>query len=213
MLYKAVIKKWLRRSLVLLVFLGLLEAFPARAGEPAEELRAAVERVQRILNDPQLKAEEKKKERLDQLRQVIYPKFDFAEMAKRSLGSHWRDRSAEEQKEFVKVFTELLENSYVGTIDSYDGEKVVIKDEKQEKNFAEVDTKIVTKQGEEFAVNYKMHEADGKWKVYDLVIENISLVNNYRSQFNRVIAKSSYEDLLRNMKQKQFEAPGKKAKS
>jgi phospholipid transport system substrate-binding protein len=71
----------------------------------------------------------------------------------------------------------------------------------------------VTKKGEEFTVNYKMHEADGNWKVYDVVIENISIVNNYRSQFNRVIAKSSYEDLLRNMKEKQFEAPGQRAKS
>ena len=207
------INKLLKSSWISFAIVSLLAAVPARAGDPAEELRAAVEKVQKILNDPQLKSEGKKQERLDQLRQVIYPKFDFVEMAKRSLGSHWRRRSTEEQREFVEVFRELLENSYVSSLDSYDGEKVVIQDKKQDKNFAEVDTKIVTKKGEEFSVNYKMHETDGNWKVYDVVIENISIVNNYRSQFNRVIAKSSYEDLVRNMKEKQFEAPGKKAKS
>ena len=207
------INKLLKSSWILFAIVCLLAAVPARAGDPAEELRAAVEKVQKILNDPQLKSEGKKQERLDQLRQVIYPKFDFVEMAKRSLGSHWRRRSPEEQREFIEVFRELLENSYVSSLDSYDGEKVVIQDKKQDKNFAEVDTKIVTKKGEEFSANYKMHETDGNWKVYDVVIENISIVNNYRSQFNRVIARSSYEDLLRNMKEKQFDAPGKKAKS
>ncbi len=196
-----------------LAILCLLVAVSASAGVPTEEVRTVVEKVQKILNDPELKSAAKKQQRLDQLRQVIYPKFDFVEMAKRSLGSHWRRRSPEEQREFVKVFTNLLENAYADSIDSYNGEKVVIQDEKQDKNFAEVDTKIVTPKGEEFAVNYKMHEADGSWKVYDVVIENISLVNNYRSQFNRVIAKSSYDDLLQRMKEKQFNAPGKKAKS
>lgn len=207
------IHKLLKSSWILLAIVFLFAAATAHAGDPAEELRVVVEKVQKILSDPQLKSEGKKQERLDQLRQVIYPKFDFVEMAKRSLGSHWRRRSPEEQREFVQLFRELLENSYVGNIDSYDGEKVVIQDKRVDKNFAEVDTKIVTKNGEEFSVNYKMHEADGNWKVYDVVIENISIVNNYRSQFNRVIAKSSYEDLVRNMKEKQFEAPGKKAKS
>lgn len=207
------IYKSLQRSALLLAILWVVAAVPARAGEPSEELRGAVEEVQRILNDPQLKSQGKKKERLDKLRQVIYPKFDFVEMAKRSLGSHWRGRSPEEQREFVEVFREMLENSYAANIESYEGEKVVIQNEKQDQNFAEVDTKIVTKKGEEFAVNYKMHKADGNWKVYDVVIENISIVNNYRSQFNRVIAKSSFEDLLRNMKEKQFDTPGKKAKS
>jgi phospholipid transport system substrate-binding protein len=190
-----------------------LVAVPASAGTPTAELRAVVETVQKILSDPQLKAEAKKQDRLDQLRKVIYPKFDFGEMAKRSLGSHWRRRSPEEQREFVKVFTELLENAYVDSIDSYNGEKVVIANEKQDKEFAEVHTKIVTKKGEEFTVDYKMHQRDQSWKVYDVVIENVSLVNNYRSQFGRVIARSSYESLLHEMKKKQFDAPGTKAKS
>ncbi len=95
-------------------------------------------------------------------------------------------------------------------LDGYQGEKVIIGGEKQDKEFAEVDTKIITKKGEEFAVNYKLRQAGNDWKIYDVVIENISLVNNYRSQFNRVIAQSSFDELFRKMKEKQFEAVGKK---
>jgi len=193
--------------------LYLLVAVLARAGGPTDELRVAIEKVQMTLNDPQLKAAGKKAERLDKLRQVIQPKFDFTEMAKRSLGANWQRRNPEEQREFVKVFTNLLENAYVDSIDSYDGEKVVFTNEKQDKEYGEVNTKIVTKKGEEFSVNYKLHQASGNWKVYDVVIENISIVNNYRSQFNRVIAKSSYEELVRTMKEKRFDAPGKRGKA
>jgi len=205
--------KVLRRSWTpVVVILYLLVAVPARAGGATDELRGAIEKVQTILNDPQLKAAGKKGERLDKLRQVIQPKFDFTEMAKRSLGANWQRRNAEEQREFVRAFTELLENAYADSIDSYDGDKVVFTNEKQDKEYAEVNTKIVSKKGEEFSVNYKLHQASGSWKVYDVVIENISIVNNFRSQFNRVIAKSSYEDLLRTMKEKRFDAPGKRGK-
>jgi len=205
--------KVLRRSWTPVVaILYLLVAVSTRAGGPTDELRGAIEKVQTILNDPQLKAAGKKGGRLDKLRQVIQPKFDFTEMAKRSLGTNWQRRNPEEQRDFVKVFTDLLENAYVDSIDSYDGEKVVFTNEKQDKEYGEVNTKIVTKKGEEFSVNYKLHQASGNWKVYDVVIENISIVNNFRSQFNRVIAKSSYEDLLRTMKEKRFDAPGKRGK-
>jgi len=190
--------------------LYLAIALPVSAGPATDQIQGTVEKVISILKDAQLKTGGKKKERLDQLREVIQPIFDFAEMAKRSLGAQWQRRNPEEQREFVKVFTGLLENAYLESIDSYDGEKVVFTNEKQDQEYAEVNTKIVTKKGEEFSVNYKLHQAGGNWKVYDVVIENISLVNNYRSQFNRVIAKSSYKELLRNMKEKRFGAPVKK---
>jgi len=206
-------QKFLRRSWTPVVgILYLLVAVLARAGGPTDELRVAIEKVQMILNDSQLKPAGKKGERLAKVRQVIEPKFDFTEMAKRSLGANWQRRNAEEQREFVKVFTDLLENAYADSIQSYDGEKVLFRNEKQDKEYAELNTKIVTKKGEEFAVNYKLHQASGDWKVYDVVIENISIVNNFRSQFSRVIAKSSYEELLRTMKEKRFDAPGKRGK-
>ncbi len=201
----------LRRSLgvALVAISALVTIGPAHAGAPTEQIQSAVEKATSILKDPKLQSEAKRK----QLREAVYPKFDFAEMARRSLGSHWQRRSPEEQRDFVKVFTELIENSYMSTLESYEGEKVVIGGEKQDKEFAEVDTKIITKKGEEFSVNYRLRQSGSDWKIYDVVIENISLVNNYRSQFNRVIAQSSYEELFRKMKDKQFDAAGKKRSS
>ena len=181
----------------------------ASAGAPTEQIQSAVEKVTTILKDPKLQAEAKRKE----LKDAVYAKFDFTEMARRSLGSHWQRRSPEEQREFVRLFTDLMENAYMNNLDGYQGEKVVISGEKQDKEFAQVDTKIITKKGEEFAVNYKLHQAGSDWKIYDVVIENISIVNNYRSQFNRVIAQSSFDDLFRKMKDRQFEAAGKKRNS
>lgn len=181
------------------------------AGLPTDQVRVTADKVLTMLQDPNLKSEAKKEERRNQLRQVIRARFDFVEMAKRSLGPHWQRRTAEEQREFVNSFADLLERSYVDKIESYNGEKVIYTNEVQDKNYAGVDTKIVTKKGEEFSVNYKLHLANGEWRVYDVVIENISLVNNYRSQFNRILSSSSYEELIRKLKAKQLEAPGRKA--
>jgi phospholipid transport system substrate-binding protein len=187
---------------LLFLSLYLLIPHPLRAGISTDQLRSTVDRVLAILNDPNLKPEARRQERRAQLRQVIYPGFDFAEMARRSLGSHWRGRTPQEQQQFVKLFTNLVEQSYVDKIESYNGEKVLYTKEVQEKGTSEVDTKVVTKKGEEFSVNYKLHLVNGGWKVYDVVVENISLVNNYRSQFNRIITTASYEELVRRMKEK-----------
>ncbi len=185
----------------------LCSSVPAEAGAPTAQIQSAVEQALAILKNPKLQTEAKRKE----LREAIYPKFDFAEMARRSLGSHWQRRSPEERQEFVKVFTELVERSYMSNIESYSGEKVIMGAERQDRDYAEVDTKIATKKGEEISVVYKLRQTGGHWKIYDVVIENVSLVNNYRSQFNRVIAQSSFDELFRKMKDKQFDSAGKKA--
>lgn len=197
-----------RKSVLFGVLLAGQIAFAARAegGAPLEQIKSGVERATAVLNDSKLSSESKKSE----IRRALYPKFDFTEMAKRSLGSHWQRRTPEEQKEFVKLFTELIESAYMSNLDAYQGEKVVIAGEKQEQDVAQVDTKIITKKGEEFMVNYRLHQAGGDWKIYDVIIENISLVNNYRSQFNRVIAQSSFDELFRKMRDRQFVAAGKK---
>jgi phospholipid transport system substrate-binding protein len=124
-------------------------------------------------------------------------------MAKRSLGSHWGGRSAEDQREFVKVFTGLLGRTYTDRIESYTSQTILYTREIEDKDYAEVDTKIVTDKREELSINYKLHSVNNEWRVYDLVIEDISLVNNYRSRFDRVIARSSFEELVRVMKEKQ----------
>ncbi len=191
----------------------IIAVSPARATAPADRIRETINKILEVLKDPSLKADDKKKERLERLKELIEPQFDFVEMAKRSLGAHWQRRSPEEREEFVKLFRELLETSYIDSIDSYNGEKIAIKSDKQDKDYAEVDTRIVTNKGEEFSINYKLMAASGGWRVYDVIIENISMVNNYRSQFSRVIAQSSYEGLMRKLKQKEVAAPAKKIKS
>lgn len=189
---------------VSLFVLYLSVHFRLSAGEPTDLMRTTVDKVVAVLKSPGLKSEARKRDRRDQLRQVIYPRFDFAEMAKRSLGSHWRGRTHEEQREFEEVFADLMASSYVDKIESFNDERILYLREIMDDNHAEVSTKIVTSKGEEFSINYKLHLANGSWKVYDIVVENISLVNNYRSQFNRIITNSSYEELLRKIREKKF---------
>jgi phospholipid transport system substrate-binding protein len=189
----------------ILIVIALAAIFPegsAKAGVPTEQVRSTVEQVIAILADPSLKPESKQKERRDQLRRVIFARFDFAEMAQRSLGSEWRRRTPAEQQEFVNLFTDLLQDNYIGTIESYSGDKVGYNRELQEKDNAEVQTTLTTRGEAAYSINYRLRLVDKDWKVYDVIIENISVVNNYRSQFNRVISKSSYQELLRTMKEK-----------
>jgi phospholipid transport system substrate-binding protein len=123
------------------------------------------------------------------------------------MGPHWQKRSPEEQKEFVRLFTVLLEDAYLDTLESYSGEKITFVNERQDKNFAEVNTKLIDNKGTEFSIDYRLQNTTGDWKVVDVVIENVSLVNNYRAQFNRVLAKSTYADLVETMKQKKLSGP------
>ena len=207
-------KKFFRAGMAGLLGAALfLLALPAGAGAPTEQTRATADKVMSILNNPELRSAARKNERREQLRAVIYPRFDFAEMAKRSLGPQWSRRSPQEQQEFVRLFTEVLEHSYVDKIESYGGEKITYIRENLDKDHAEVFTKVVTKKAEEFSVNYILRSVDGEWKVYDVVIENISLVNNYRSQFNRILAKASFDELLKKLQAKAPDITGVEKKS
>jgi phospholipid transport system substrate-binding protein len=179
-----------------------LTASPARAGLPTDQIKATVDKAQLVLRDPRLKPATKQSERREQLKQVLFSRFNFAEMAKRSLGPNWARRTPQEQEEFVRLFTEVLERAYADIIESYIDEKIVYLAEKVDSGYADVNSKIVTNKGEEYSINYRAQLVGNEWKVYDVVAENISLVNNYRSQFNRVIAKSSYEELVRRLKDK-----------
>jgi len=180
----------------------------AVAGARSDQVKSTVDQVITVLNDPQLKPESKRKERRVQVREILLPQFDFAEMAKRSLGSHWRSRTPEQQREFVRIFTDLIEASYVDKIEILTDEKFLYTGESQDNTHAHVDTKVLLKRGEPISLSYKLYLVDEAWKVYDVVIENISLVNNYRSQFNRVVSGSSYEELVRRLKEKQVEVVG-----
>jgi phospholipid transport system substrate-binding protein len=189
------------KILGLLLTLLFLSA-SAHAGVPTEQIKGTVDKAVLVLKDPRLKPAAKTKERRAQLRQILFARFDFTEMAKRALGSNWRRRTPQEQDEFVRLFTEILERAYADIIESYTDEKIVYLNERVEGGFADVGSKILTSRGEEYSVNYKAHLVSNEWKVYDVIAENISLVNNFRSQFNRVIANSSYEELLRRLRDK-----------
>ena len=172
------------------------------AGAPGDQVRQTVDKLLTILKDPQLKQEGRKNERHDELKKLIYQRFDFTEMARRALGPEWRRHTPEEQKEFAQLFTDLLERAYLKQIESYNDQKVRYLNEREDSSYAQVDTKIIDTKGQEFSVNYRLHNVNGDWKVYDVVIEDISLVNNYRAQFSRVLASSSYQELVHEMKDK-----------
>lgn len=172
------------------------------AGEPTEAIRGAVNQGVEILQNAKFDNQKQRTQVIDQLRQIVYPLFDFNEMAKRSLGANWRRANPQQQKEFVLTFTALLEKTYADQIDLYNGQKVLYTGESIDGDYAQVDSRIIDKDGQTYSVVYRLHKVDGKWKIYDVIAENISLVNNYRSQFNRVIAKSSFDELLKTMKEK-----------
>jgi phospholipid transport system substrate-binding protein len=169
---------------------------PSRAGAPTDQIRGTIDRAIEILKDPTLAAKGKKGERRDLLKREIEPVFGFEEMAKRSLGPNWRDRTPEERDRFVALFRELLENSYLGKIESYQGEVIRYGKETVDGPYAQVKTLVITGKGQEIPVEYRMLAENGRYRIYDVVIEGISLVNNYRSQFNSILQKSSFGDLM-----------------
>ena len=173
----------------------------ADAGEPTDAIRGAVDQGVEILKNAKLDNQTQRAQVIDRLRQIVFPLFDFNEMAMRSLGPNWRRLNPQQRQEFVSTFTALLEKTYAEQIDLYDGQQVVYTGESVDGDYAQVDSRIIDKNRQTYSVAYRLHKVGGKWKIYDVVAENISLVNNYRSQFNRVIAKSSFEGLLKMMKE------------
>ncbi|MEO6164177.1 MAG: ABC transporter substrate-binding protein [Candidatus Binatia bacterium] len=188
-------------SLIILAALLLTSALEPLvwAGVATEQMRDTVDRVVAVIQDSRLKAAGGQAERRERLRQAIGARFDFNEMAKRSLGPNWQRRTPEEQREFASLFAALLEKAYADQIEALHGDKIVFGRELLGQNHAEVDSKIFTAKREEFSVNYKLLATDGEWKVYDVVASDVSLINNYRSQFNLILAKGSFAELLRAM--------------
>jgi phospholipid transport system substrate-binding protein len=169
-----------------------------RAGEPTEQLRTQVEQVLKILQTKDKAAAR------GEIRTVANKIFDFQETAKRSLGPHWQQRTPAEREEFTKLFTDLLEQTYVSKIEQYNGEKVAYTGDEIQGDHAVVHTKIVTAKGTEVPVDYRMLKENAGWRVYDVAIEGVSLVSNYRSQFNKIIRTSSYGDLVAKMRAKEI---------
>jgi phospholipid transport system substrate-binding protein len=179
----------------------------ASAGPPTDHLRVQIDKVLKVLGDPELTKDGKIQERRVAIRKIASDIFDFNEITKRSLGRHWQARTPAEKAEFVGLLSDLLERTYVSKIEGYTGEKVAFVGETLDSGVATVRSKIVTKQGTEIPVEYRMYQAGNRWLTYDVSVEGISLVGNYRTQFNAIIQKSSYQELVKTMKVKLAEAP------
>jgi phospholipid transport system substrate-binding protein len=197
------------KKIVLILFvlfvgisLSVFSPLPTHAGEPTDQVKQTVDSVMQILNNKELKKPANLPERRKKIRETVEKRFDFKEMAKRALALHWKNRTPEEQKEFVALFSDLLEDTYIRKIERYENEKVIYTDEKTDGSYATVRTKIITTKEIEIPVDYKISKTGEKWEVYDIVIEGVCLVNNYRTQFNQIIRSSSYEELINKLKKK-----------
>lgn len=176
------------------------------AGEPQEKIRQTINEVMAILRDDSLKTPERSEERRAQIRQVVTKRFGFEEMAKRAMGRHWRTLTPAQRQEFVPLFSDLLENSYISKIESYVGaqdfEILYTKESIDKEGYALVRTEIVNKRDLNFEIEYRLLKNRGNWEAYDIVIEGVSLVNNYRTQFNKIIRQESYEALMKKLQLK-----------
>jgi phospholipid transport system substrate-binding protein len=179
----------------------------AWAGAPTDQLRGRVDRVLTILEDPALKQEARAADRRAAIRAIANEIFDFRELSQRTLARHWQGRTAAERDEFVELFADLLERSYIGKIETYSGgERVQYVAETLDGDQATVRTKIVTRTATEIPIDYRMHRTGERWLVYDVTIEGVSLVANYRTQFNRIIQQSSFKGLITKLAAKKDEA-------
>ena len=179
---------------------------PAWAGAPTEQLRVRIDRVLKTLDDAELRQDAHAAERRVVIRRIAYDTFDFREISQRSLARHWQARTPAEREEFAQLFADLLERSYIGKIEMYSGgERIQYVGEAVDGEQAVVRTKIVTRQGIEVPVDYRMHRIGDRWLVYDVALEGVSLVANYRAQFSKIIQTSSYGDLVAKLRAKKEE--------
>ena len=196
----------MRGALAIAVLLGLVAAgAPAHAGVPTEQLRGATDRVLKLLQDPELKQPARTEERRKQIRAVANEIFDWQETGKRALARHWQGRTPQQRQEFSQLFADLIERSYVGKLELYSGERIVYAGDAVEGDQATVRTKLITKSTTEIPIDYRMLKEGDRWRVYDVVIESVSLVGNYRSQFNRIVQQSGFDELMKKLKSKQDE--------
>jgi phospholipid transport system substrate-binding protein len=189
------------RGVVLFVLILALTG-PALAGEPTDQLKVTIDKVIAILNDPDFKEPEKADERRKLLRRAADERFDWHEMTRRTLARHWKNRTDDEKKDFVPLFADLLERTYMNRVENYSGEKVIYNGEKIKGKYCLVSVTVFTSKNVEIPVQYRLQRKGDEWLIYDVSIEGVSLVNNYRTQFNSIILNSSYEGLVEKLREK-----------
>jgi phospholipid transport system substrate-binding protein len=192
----------MRALITVAIALGLVVAASpcARAGAPTDQVREYTDAVVKVLEDPALKSEDKKPERRAAVRKIASEVFDVQETARRALGPHWQQRTPQQREEFVQLFADLLEQTYISKIDLFGGERLRFTDEKVDGDNAVVRAKVITRQSTEVPVEARMLRKGDRWLIYDILIENISLIGNYRSQFDRIIRTQSYDELVKRLR-------------
>ena len=184
--------------------LALMVSRPAVAGPATDQLTQGIDRVVKTLQDGALRTSARSQERRQALRAISDDIFDWAEMAKRSLGRHWEGRTEAERAEFSRLLGDLIERSYMTSIERFGGEKITFLGESPDGDRTTVSTRILTSRGQNIAVQYRMILGGERWRVYDVVIEGVSLVGNYRTQFDKVIQTSSYQELVKKLAAQQL---------
>lgn len=183
-----------------LFFLVVFISAPVLAGGPTEQIRETSDKIIAIVSDPDLKAPARAEEKKQMIRQAVDERFDWEEMCRRALGRHWAKRTQEEKKEFRDLFAKLLERTYLEKVEGYSGEEVLYEGEDIDGRYAVVKVKIISQKKTEIPVHYKAIKNGNQWLVYDIFVNGVSLINNYRAQFNSIIVRSSYEDLINKLK-------------
>ena len=195
------IRERLRLSFLVVVFAAILAWDPGVvvASQVTEDVKGTINKVIEIIGREGLK--DNKEARRKALREVIDQRFNYHQMVRRALAKNWKDRSDHERREFTGLFKKLLENSYASKLESYSDETINFTDEVVKGKYALVKTEVVRK-ASTITVDYKLINGAGVWKIYDFVIEGVSMVRNYRSQFSKIIRKDSYEGLVRKLTDK-----------
>jgi phospholipid transport system substrate-binding protein len=180
----------------------VLVSLPVYAGTPLETVQANVDKVLEVLRDPRLKPDSAKEIKIEKLRAIYNGMFDQVELSRRALARNWSRLDPDQRQEFIRLFEQVLEKAYMDKILSYTNEKIVFyKETRLSENQVEVQTKIVTST-KEIPITYRVIMSSGSWRVYDVVVENVSLVLNYRTQFNEILAKNTPEQLLEILRKK-----------
>ena len=197
---------------IALLWLGL--AAPAIAGEMTDRVKGELDQVTAVVKDPALQGPTKEAKRKARVKQLILQWFDVQEMARRSLASHWANRSEQERREFVELFGDLFVESYTRlVVDHLGDQRVVYLSEAADGQVATVKTKFLSKRDEPTFVDFSLFLRDGTWSAYDVVIDDVSIVGTYRTQFNKIIQTQSYDTLLKKMRLKhESEGLGSSAK-
>ena len=190
-------------SMTAALLVGLVAATAAQAMTPTETVKSRVDEALQGLSQTTTSATpESAERRRTEIRRAADSLFDFTEMSRRALGRHWADRTAAERDEFVRLFTDLIARSYIGKIGRYAGEAIAYTGERVDGDEASVRSQVVTAKGSQIPVEYRLHRINENWTAYDVLIENVSLVGTYRSQFDRIIKSDSFADLLRRLREK-----------